>query len=245
MYKSKLFKILVLAMIFSMVLAPAAFAEESIPTLVDGAGDAASPTMSHRLIVELDSPALAELQSNNRAKFDVNAPDAQAYVSQLQAEQAAFVVAMQDVLTDASVSTFVNEIGAEEQATYQIVFNGLSIDPGSADKEEAKALLSRLDGVKRVSYDFAHSTQLYTSTALINADDVWNSAAIGGVANAGAGIKVASMDGGLHHEAATGRSVPNRIRLESMCSIAICSTIGSITARAAVATISAGTTRRI
>jgi subtilisin family serine protease len=85
--------------------------------------------------------------------------------------------------------------------SYQVVFNGLTVDPGEMDKEVARRALAKMDGVKHVYLDYARSSDLYTSTQLINAPAAWDSAAIGGRENAGAGIKVASMDGGVHHEA--------------------------------------------
>ena len=101
----------------------------------------------------------------------------------------------------ASVSTFINETGAEEPAAYQVAFNGMSVDPGTADRKAAMLALFKLPGVKNVYLDYAHEPDLYTSTGLINAPEVWESAAVGGRANAGAGIKVASMDGGVHKDA--------------------------------------------
>ncbi|MEZ4719434.1 MAG: S8 family serine peptidase, partial [Caldilineaceae bacterium] len=191
-------------------------ADQGIPTLVDGPQDAPDAKLSHRLIVELDSPPLAVAYRDRvgaagvNGRLNVNAPDAQTYIAQLQAEQAAFVADMGSVLQDASVSTFINELGVAEQASYQIVFNGLAVDPGSADREEAKQKLARMPGVKAVYYDRAYETQLYTSTTLIGATTVWAEA--GGAANAGKGVKVASMDGGLHKDAAmfdgTGWSYP-------------------------------------
>ncbi|MCB9160126.1 MAG: S8 family serine peptidase [Caldilineaceae bacterium] len=191
-------------------------ADQGIPTLVDGPQDAPDAKLSHRLIVELDSPPLAVAYRDRvgaagvNGRLNVNAPDAQTYIAQLQAEQAAFVADMGSVLQDASVSTFINELGVAEQASYQIVFNGLAVDPGSADREEAKQKLARMPGVKAVYYDRAYETQLYTSTTLIGATTVWAEA--GGAANAGTGVKVASMDGGLHKDAAmfdgTGWSYP-------------------------------------
>ncbi|MEZ4870343.1 MAG: S8 family serine peptidase [Caldilineaceae bacterium] len=164
----------------------------------------ASPAQpSPRLIVELTSPPLAAVYRNEvtaasvNGKLDANVPAAQAYVSQLQAEQVAFVSAMKSVLTDASVATFVNELGVTEEATYQVVFNGLSINPGSVAMDEARMRLAKLPGVKNVYPDLPHETQLYTSTALINAPVLWGM--LGGRANAGAGIKIASIDGGVHH----------------------------------------------
>ena len=58
-------------------------------------------------------------------------------------------------------------------------------------------ILGKLPGVKGVYTDRAYFTNLYTSTALINAPVAWS--ALGGRENGGAGVKVASMDGGVHH----------------------------------------------
>ena len=72
--------------------------------------------------------------------------------------------------------------------------------------------LRQLPGVKAVFLDFAHDPDLYASVPLINAAAAWNNPAIGGMANAGAGVKVASMDGGIHKDApmfdGTGYSYP-------------------------------------
>lgn len=207
MLRRKAAVFLALALIFSMVLTPVAMADQSIPTLVDGPQDAPDAKLSHRLIVELDSPPLAVAYRDRvnaagaNGRLDVNAPDAQAYIAQLQAEQAAFVAQMGSVLQGASVGTFVNELGVAEQASYQVVFNGLAVDPGSVDRETAKLKLSKMPGVKAVYYDRAYQTQLYTSTALIGATTVWTSPEVGGAENAGKGVKFASMDGGLHKDA--------------------------------------------
>ncbi|MFN8490616.1 MAG: S8 family serine peptidase [Caldilineaceae bacterium] len=208
MLKPKLFRIVMLVMLFSMMLTPVAYADVPVSSGGDTPADrAATPApASPRLIVELTTPPLAATyQSQVQAaavngKLDANAAAAQAYVSQLQAQQAAFANAMRTALPSARVSTFRDETGATRQATYQIVFNGLSIEPGM-DRNAARQRLARLPGVKAVYLDLPHSTQLYTSTALINAPTLWNSPVIGGRANAGAGIKVASVDGGVHHSA--------------------------------------------
>ncbi|MGC9520331.1 MAG: S8 family serine peptidase [Anaerolineae bacterium] len=164
-----------------------------------------TPRTSHRLIVELESPPLSvwsqsvpSLQSVG-GRLNVDAPAAQAYVSRLETEQAAFRTAMQSVLPQASVSGYINEFGARETATYQILFNGLAVDPGEVGPEAARRALAGLPGVKRVYLDYAYTPQVYTSTHLINAPVLWSE--LGGQADAGAGVKVASMDGGLHHAA--------------------------------------------
>ncbi len=110
-----------------------------------------------------------------------------------------------------SASTLI-ELGASVDLTYQVTFNGLAIDPGPMRYDEAFRALSALPGVKAVYADYAHQPDLYASLPLINAAAAWNNAAIGGKSNAGAGVKVASMDGGAHKDApmfdGTGYSYP-------------------------------------
>jgi len=176
-----------------------------------------TPKTSHRLIVQLESPALAELSQEmmstmvaENGRLQVNSPSAQTYIAQLEAEQQLFVNEMTNALPKASVSTYVNELDQSVEATYQVVFNGMAVDPGSTSRAEARRALEALPGVKAVYLDFAHEPTLYASTELINAPSIWVEA--GGQDNAGDGIKLASMDGGLHHEAAmfdgTGWSYP-------------------------------------
>jgi len=205
MLQRKIGQILALILIFSMVCVPAAQADVRPPTVADGPTDAAhKPQASPRLIVELNSPPLAAIYATQvqaasvDGKLEANSPAAQAYIDQLRAEQAAFVSAMQAAVPTAKVSTFVNETGEAHQASYQIVFNGLAIDPGT-DRDAARKRLAHLPGVKGVYLDLPHQTDLYTSTLLINAPALWNNTLIGGRANGGAGIKIASMDGGVHH----------------------------------------------
>ena len=208
MLRIRMARIIAFIMIFSMVLAPVVQADVRVPTVTDGPADASAhkPQASPRLIVELASPSLAAIYETAAqaasvdGKLDANAPAAQVYINQLRAEQAAFVSAMQAALPSATVSTFVNESGASQQATYQVTFNGLSVSPGM-DRNLARQQLAKLPGVKAVYLDTPHVTQLYTSTVLINAPAIWNSAAVGGRAKGGDGVKFASMDGGVHHSA--------------------------------------------
>jgi subtilisin family serine protease len=156
---------------------------------------------SHRLIVQLEAPALAEqMASAGRTPLNPQAPDAQAYISQLEAEQAATISAMQVVLPEATVATYINELEQEITATYQITFNGFAVDPGETATEAAREALEQLPGVKAVFGDYAYYPHLYSSLELINAPDLWALPAVGGRENAGAGVKFASVDGGLHHE---------------------------------------------
>jgi minor extracellular serine protease Vpr len=196
----KLSILLILVLLIGL-LAPAVAGAEGITD----APTPAAPRYSHRLIVELTSAPLA--QSSVAAKvaagggrLDVSAPTSQQYIQRLQAEQRAFVTVMRQAVPDAQVATYLNEQGRAMPATYQVVFNGMSIDAGrNVDLKTLEQTLSRLPGVKHVYRDFAHDPDLYASLPLINATAAWNNAAIGGKSNAGAGVKFASMDGGVHH----------------------------------------------
>jgi subtilisin family serine protease len=164
-----------------------------------------SPAQSPYLIVEFDAPPLAavyktQLQAASaNGKLDVNSVSAQAYVAELQAQQAAFVSQMQTVLPNATVAQFYADeaLQVKEALTYQVVFNGMAVNPGTSDLEAANRLLATLPGVRAVYPDRPNFTDLYTSTQLINAPAVWN--VLGGRENAGAGVKFASVDGGIHH----------------------------------------------
>jgi subtilisin family serine protease len=187
-----------------MLFSQSALVVNASPATVEDGGH--SPAQeSNRLIVELASPPLAVAFRSEvsaaavNGKLDANVPAAQAYISQLQAEQAAFVSTMQSAVAGTSVASFINETGAAEAATYQVVLNGLSVDVGPNDRATAMNQIAKLPGVKNVYLDVPYHTDLYTSTALINAPVLWNE--VGGRSGAGAGIKVASMDGGVHHEA--------------------------------------------
>ncbi len=178
----------------------------ALTDITDGPQNSTS-LYSHRLIVELESEPLAvwsQQTGKSRAangKLKVNTPEAQQYIARLQAEQAAFLNSLQTVLPSASVDTYINENGMQVQSTYQIVFNGMAIDPGTSDLKAAMQAIRSIPGVKGVYHDYAHQQDLYASVPLINAPAAWDNSVIGGMENAGAGIKIASMDGGVHHAA--------------------------------------------
>lgn len=201
-----LFAAATLALLVGILFVPMAFAATPAPTYMGEASDTQVPAASHRLIVELDSAPLAiwaqsELSAQSvGGRLDVNSPAAQSYVAQLQSEQQAFINTMQANVPGAQVSSFINELGQPEANQYQITFNGMAVDPGSMDTKAATIALLSLPGVKAVHADYARSPMMYTSTQLINAPAVWN--VVGGQEMGGKGVKVASMDGGVHKDAA-------------------------------------------
>jgi hypothetical protein len=233
--KRKIFQFLVLFIALTLLAAPVSAQSlsgnpVSVNQQTTGGGDGAILTTSDgpepqsvktspRLIVELTSPPLSVWsESTGKArlasgKVDYQAAAAQAYLRQLKDEQASFVSRMQAALPDASVGQYIDGQGAHVDLTYQVSFNGLAVDPGTAGKGATMKTLLSMPGVKAVFYDYAHQPELYASIPLINAASTWNNPAIGGMANAGAGIKVASMDGGVYHGApmfdGTGYSYPS------------------------------------
>ncbi len=174
--------------------------------------------ISRRLIVELASPSLAVFQeeavraAGPTAKLDVTAASAQTHLVQINAEQSVFASALERALPGAEITQILDESGAERNASYNIIFNGLAVDIGEMSHENAMARLSQLDGVKRVYLDKPYLPDLYSSVLTTRAPDVWNLPSIGGFENAGRGIRIASIDSGLHGKApmfdGTGYSYP-------------------------------------
>ena len=157
MSTTRVMRMIALIAIFGMLLVPVAHAEIKPSDLTDGPATPTSPQgSSPNLIVELQAAPLAVAYLSDvkaaavNGRLDANSTAAQAYINQLQAEQAAFVSNMQAALADASVATFINEAGMAEQATYQVVFNGLSVNPGATPREQAMRILAQLPNVKQV-----------------------------------------------------------------------------------------------
>ena len=227
--RSKVFRLFALVLILTMIASPVGAQPISgAPTQASsqveyGPSTADTPASqeakaSNRLIIELQSPPLTQYAKANlpsllaNGKLDTKSATAQAYIERLRSEQAAFVANMQQALPGATVDYYINESQNQVPLTYQITYNGLTINPGATSREVARKALSQLPGVKGVFYDYAHDPDLYASVPLINAAAAWNNPVIGGMANAGAGVKVASMDGGVHKDApmfdGTGYSYP-------------------------------------
>jgi hypothetical protein len=204
--RRKILVVVTLLLLVSMML-PAAAGAQDINTGAD------QPTVrtSHRLIVELTSPPLVQYAAQTKnaipagsdGHLNVSAPASQNYINRLVAEQQAFVNQMTQAMPSAHVATYMDETGQTHPATYQLLLNAVAVDAGrNADEATLLGQLRSLPDVKHVYRDYAHDPDLYASVPLINAPAAWNNAVIGGQANAGKGIKFASMDGGVHHDAA-------------------------------------------
>jgi subtilisin family serine protease len=170
-------------------------------------GEEPTPETSSRVIVMLKSPPLVKntdlikKTSSMRYKLDTRSALSATYISALKAEQNTVMNNIKNVLSNASISTFANETGKKIENRYTHIFNGMAIDVGTSDINDAMRKLRKIPGVKNVYKDLPHYPTMYASLPLINAESLWNNPAVNGMENAGAGIKVASMDGGIHHDA--------------------------------------------
>lgn len=175
--------------------------------VTDGPVVDSQPAYSHRLIVELERAPLAEVYQSlpgarsADGRMNPRAGAAAAYIAEIQAEQAAFMVQLQQAMPQARVSTYINEFGMEVEQAHQMLINAVVVDAGrDLDVEASIRQIQRMDGVRSVYRDYAVYPQMYESLGLINAPAAWNM--LGGDSEAGKGIIVASVDGGLHKDAA-------------------------------------------
>jgi len=161
------------------------------------------PNKVVRAIVQLEDPPLASYKggisglrptspaATGMGKLDVNSLESRAYVTHLAGKRAAFRSELARALPDAQV-----------QYEYDVVLNGLAVKTRWGDLDA----IGRLPGVKAVELEQEYRPQMDASLALIglgsgSMDGAWTDsglwAAVGGHANAGAGIKIADIDSGL------------------------------------------------
>ena len=146
-----------------------------------------------RYIVQLEDPPVASYRGGigrfeatspartGARKLDMRAAKSVAYRGHLRERQESFARELTRVAPEAKIGH-----------RYQVVFNGLSVavNPNRVDA------ISRMPGVKRVYPERLYYQSMDASLPLINAASFWS--ALGGIGSAGAGIKVAVVDGGLY-----------------------------------------------
>jgi subtilisin family serine protease len=143
------------------------------------AGRVGSPT--GRWIVQLAEPSLAEhAPTRGRARLDVASADAAAYTGHLATARRSFADRIRQVAPDAQVVR-----------DYHVVLNGMSVRMSPAEA----AAVRRMPGVRGVTPDVSYQLDMFSTPAQIGAPALWN--AVGGQANAGAGVKVAIIDSGI------------------------------------------------
>ncbi|NJK80526.1 MAG: S8 family serine peptidase, partial [Chloroflexaceae bacterium] len=85
---------------------------------------------------------------------------------------------------------------AQLQRQYQVVLNGIALDLSQTSTMELARIRS-LPEVAAVYPDQPHELHLSSSNDLIRATELWSDPVIGGVENAGEGIKIAIIDSGI------------------------------------------------
>ncbi len=202
-----LLAVLMTALLFAT---PAAAAPAAQPAPTDGP---VAADHSHRVIVQLTTPSLAELAAsgvvardalfNAEGLLDVDSPVALDHLATIANEQAAFVALLDKHVPGAQIARYVDEHGASRALRTRIVLNSVTVEAGlNADVDALERAILGLPGVRGVDRDARNDPDMYDSIDLVNAPAIWDHEDAGGVDSAGSGVRVASMDGGVHHAAA-------------------------------------------
>ncbi|WP_153912639.1 S8 family serine peptidase [Shewanella sp. TC10] len=153
-----------------------------------------SITTPQRFIVELSSPAVAAYQggtanlaatavSSKNTKLNVQSSAVQNYASYLATEQKAFSNALNSVSANSKV-----------ERQFKTLFNGVTVAGQNLTVEQLMAI----PGVKSVYPETMYNISMDASLEVINTDAMWET--VSGMENAGKGIRVAIIDGGIRPE---------------------------------------------
>lgn len=145
-------------------------------------------------------------QAYNSDKLQLSSVQATAYGQYLASKQQAVVTALQSKFPQLQI-----------ERNLQVTLNGLIVK--HPDTVDIKAQLQSIPGVKQVFEHELFYTQMDTSLDLINAPDGW--AKLGGRSAAGAGVKVAIIDGGIRPDhpmfASNGHVRPSGLPTDDYC----------------------------
>ncbi|NLV73678.1 MAG: S8 family serine peptidase [Chloroflexi bacterium] len=213
---SRFGRVLVFLLLVCLIITPLASAEYQPKPITDAEPEPSVPAApaapvvkpGPRLIVELEKAPLATWPDGDavvmsvRGKLDAKSPEAQAYMQVLKADQDSFVRALArnpQLANSIRPATFQTEQGATRMLAFQAALNAVTVDVNGMDLAQAERVLLAMKGVKAVYREYAYTPALYASNPLINSQVIWN--LVGGQARGGEGIKIASMDGGIHKDA--------------------------------------------
>lgn len=161
-------------------------------------------------IVQLESAPLASVAAVESEKqfgnqLDLNSAAAKKQADLLAAERATFAQNLKASLPDAKV-----------ERHYDTVINAVVV----TSTDDVFEQLQKLEGVAKVYREEMYYEQMDASLDLIKAKTVWES--LGGEANAGKGVKVAVIDGGIRPENPlfkdTGMTAPSSKPTSDYCS---------------------------
>lgn len=155
---------------------------------------ALSQAAPQRFIIELESPSLslykggiathaATATAKKGQKLNVHSSQAQSYSSHLVQEQSKFASALSKVSTNTKV-----------ERQFQTLFNGVTVVGQGLSIDQLMAI----PGVKAVYPETMYEINMDASHEAINSQAMWT--AVQGMENAGKGIRVAVIDGGIRPE---------------------------------------------
>jgi len=165
------------------------FAPIASPVGADNPDTSLGIEPGQRLIVRLAQPAVVEQVALSEAgALQFEQPQTRAYQAELEQRQSALLSQIQGFLP-----------GTVVEHTYQLVFNGFALSVPDEMDPAGLQELRNLPGIEQVYPEVAYQPTLYSSLPLIQAETLWQS--VGGQAQAGSGIRIAILDGGIdiHH----------------------------------------------
>ncbi len=165
-----------------------------------------APPFSNRLIVEFGSPALAEIYA--REQFAVQDSETlftldsslQTYAVQLENEYQMFQELLLEEFPRVRPSGLLNRAGQPYPLTFAVVKNGAVFELEGELNSSDRIHMASLPNVKNVFLDFEVFPQLYAGPALTHLKDLWSQPSFNR-RESGKGIRIASIDAGLHKDA--------------------------------------------
>lgn len=161
---------------------------------------------SKRLIVELEDAPLARWGSQNpglmsKGRLNFEQAETRNYLSAIEARQDKVLSSMRRTVSGLRMATFRDEENRMREHRYSVLFNGFTVESNGEDADSLMERLKKVPGVKAVYPVRTYELSMYKSLDLINAPALWEDPLIGGRLKAGKGIRVASMDTGVHRDA--------------------------------------------
>ncbi|BDM63298.1 hypothetical protein NFHSH190041_07500 [Shewanella sp. NFH-SH190041] len=141
------------------------------------------------IIIELETPSIAKAFGSSGERLGNQLQQIRqhtqfnSHVAKIAAEQNRVISQLRKAVP-----------GLKVQKQFDTVFNGMSISSANLDIETLK----QIPGIKAIYPDTMHHIQMDASLSVINTDAIWQ--AVNGMENAGKGMRVAIIDGGIRPE---------------------------------------------
>ena len=179
--------------------------ESNDPSLSDLEPTAHGHGATNRLIVEFQSPGVAQVfgregVTRNGSVSTAGLDDAvEIYTFQLQNEQLAFQQNLTELETEFSASSVTGLDGSTLPLAFKAVTNAIVLEATAGFSPAASQAIAALPNVRAVHRDLEVHSQLYIGPQLVRA---WTNTPLNNTLGFdGSGILVGSIDAGLHHAA--------------------------------------------